>query len=212
MGLTCDLYQFKSGIGDALWFSTVIANRPSNRPRLAFVDPYTTGGLDTFRAIRLWTAAYSWPWDMPLPDAAREPALGDNPTTHLRFDLDWLKIRSALPSQPYTVVQPATGWFKSQTIKARPTVHPAVLIGSAEDRSTPWPGPATDLRGKLTVAESLWVVANAADCFGCESWPALLAGLCGRPALMLVRTEEARARLAAVYRQTIPSLAVEVSE
>lgn len=208
MGLTCDLYQVGPGIGDACWHSALVGARPAAGPRVVFVDQTKPGGVDAYLAISLWDWVFIRPWNEPLPPPARDMATWDVPPGPVRFDPAWLKARPALPPGPYTAVQPASGWYKDHRIAPRPTAHPAVLVGSAEDARAPWPGAAVDLRGRLSVAESLWVVANAADCLGCESWPALLAALCGRPARMVAWNASQQSVLEATVARHLPSLTV----
>lgn len=212
MGLTCEVYAAGCGIGDAVWVSALVGTRLETAPRVVFVDDRRPGGLAAFRNIRLWAAAAPAA-ETDLPAAARDPAwtgwqdlAGSGPLT---FDRDWLRARPPLPGRPYTVVQPATCWHKGQSLKPRDVAGRVVLIGGAGDRVAEWPGATLDLRGELSIADAMWVVAHAERVVGCESWPALLAALCGVPAVMEAFTRATADELRRVFGGLIPFLQLE---
>jgi len=82
----------------------------------------------------------------------------------------------------FTAVQPATTLHKINVLKEK-IPRNSVLFGSQKDK-TYFKHNCLDLRGKLSVAESMYLVSQCQLAIGVESWLASLAGCLHIPTIM----------------------------
>lgn len=177
------------GFGDALRCASVILQKTDPEfPNICFVENYQPAGVDVLNNLTFIYHVIPCERDMweKFPQECLRPLTEVAPYgSPLTLDKETFKVKSIPYDLPecFTVVQPSSSLYKNQSISPCDTQFPCVLVGSEQDKHLEWPS-VLDLRGKLTVAESMWVVAMSENFIGVESWCATLGAMLGKHGIM----------------------------
>jgi hypothetical protein len=199
------------GAGDTLRVMAIAKRRmDKSKKQLVFVDSTPTIGAKLTANFTFVDYVIAWPrlgpydvdWFRDLIDDWRhcinnfdrinEPLIIVNPDNYpeLSLELSDLQINYCdvcLPEK-YVVIQPSSTFYNKGGADfsniGNICALPVVVVGNEQDKCITMRSDF-DLRGKLSIEQSLWVAANATIAVGVESWIVIAAAQFGKPSFEL---------------------------
>lgn len=193
------------GMGDAIRAAAVLRAQDTSPLVVRCEWSPNSGAYDVMRNFTFVRLATTAPMGVYAALSAEERLALQDPAEYI--EQQRLPARALVPLHPdllrtrpqdctpcvssYTVVQPHTRQWRELSLPVEQVPWGAVagdtivLLGSVRDATLPFATGlyrrVVDLRGKLTVAQAMAVVAGARLVVGVDSWAVILGGLLGKP-------------------------------